>query len=86
MLNPTPNSGNPPCLRDQLSRRSPPRLILEIDISELLAVAVFDDRTGVQFLDSPWRQEAAGGRAAQGWNTIRKSQRSTTTIDIATKL
>jgi hypothetical protein len=29
----------------------PPRLILEIDIGELLAAVIFDDETGIGFLD-----------------------------------
>src|SRR5262249_105911 len=37
-----------------------PRLILEIDIRQLLAVAVFDDKAGVQFFDGPGRRGAAG--------------------------
>jgi hypothetical protein len=43
----------------QLCRRSPPRLILEIDIRERLTVSVAHDEAGVQFLDSPRRREAA---------------------------
>ena len=37
-----------------------PRLILEIDIGELLPGTVAYDKTGVQFLDGPRRREAAG--------------------------
>jgi hypothetical protein len=32
-------------------RRSPPRLILEIDLGDLLAVAVTDNKAGLQFVD-----------------------------------
>ena len=45
---------------EQLSRRSPPRLILEIDIGERLSVVVAHDEVGVQFIDEPGRWEAAG--------------------------
>jgi hypothetical protein len=38
-----------------------PRLILEIDIGELLPGTVAYDKTGVQFLDGPRRREAAEG-------------------------
>jgi hypothetical protein len=47
--------------RQQLGRRAPSRLILEIDIGQLLAAAILDDEGGLQFLDSPWRREAALG-------------------------
>jgi hypothetical protein len=54
----------PPCLVacEQLGRRAPPRLILEIDIGKLLSVAVADNKAGIQFPDSPGRREAAGGQ------------------------
>jgi hypothetical protein len=49
-------------LREQLRRRSPPRLILEIDIRERLSVVVADDEAGGLFLDEPrWREVARGG-------------------------
>jgi hypothetical protein len=35
------------------------RLVLEIDIRELLAAVIAHDKTGVQFLDCPRRREAA---------------------------
>ena len=47
-------------LAEQLGGGSPPRLALEIDIGELLAVVVANDKALVQFLDSPGRREAAG--------------------------
>ena len=47
-------------LAEQLGCRSAPRLILEIDVSELLAVVVAHDKAGVvEFLDRPRRREAA---------------------------
>jgi hypothetical protein len=45
-----------------LAAESPPRLILEIDIGELLPVLVTHDKAGVQFFDKPRRREAAGQR------------------------
>jgi hypothetical protein len=55
---------NPPRLvfGEQLRRRSAAGLILEIDIGQLLPGAVRHDKAGVQFLDSPRRREATGGR------------------------
>src|SRR5262249_53908626 len=47
--------------RQQLGGRAPARLILEIDISELLSVVVADDEVGGLLLDGPRRREAAGG-------------------------
>ena len=44
-----------------LVRQGRGRLILEIDISERLAVVVADNKTGVLFHDGPWRREAASG-------------------------
>jgi hypothetical protein len=41
----------------------PPRLILEIDIRELLPVVIADDKAGLQFLDGPRRREAASGHS-----------------------
>jgi hypothetical protein len=41
--------------------RSPPWLILEIDIRQLLVGTVLHDEAGFQFLDGPGRREAAGG-------------------------
>jgi hypothetical protein len=38
-----------------------PRLILEIDIGELLTVVVAHDKAGFQFVDGPRRREAAHG-------------------------
>jgi hypothetical protein len=46
-------------IRRASCRRSPPRLILEIDIAKLLPATVADNKAGVQFLDSPGRREAA---------------------------
>ena len=46
--------------REQLSARSTPRLILEIDIRQRLLVVVADDEAGGAFLDRPGRREAAG--------------------------
>jgi hypothetical protein len=43
----------------KLCRRSPARLILEIDIGELLAAVVADDKAGVLFLNRPGRRDAA---------------------------
>jgi hypothetical protein len=37
--------------RQQFRRRSPPRLILEIDIGERLSAVVADDETGGLFFD-----------------------------------
>jgi hypothetical protein len=53
---------NPPRFipREQFGRRSPPRLILEIDKGKLLAVVVADDKAGFQLIDRPRRREAAG--------------------------
>ena len=48
--------------REQLGRRSAPRLILEIDIGELLPVGVPHDEAGiVEIFDGPRRREAAYG-------------------------
>jgi hypothetical protein len=47
--------------REQLGGRSPARLILKIEIDELLGAAVFDDKSGVQVFGGPWRREAACG-------------------------
>jgi hypothetical protein len=44
---------------EQLCCRSSPRLFLEINIGERLAVAVTHDETGVQFFDRPGRRLAA---------------------------
>jgi hypothetical protein len=46
---------------EQLGCRRADRLILEIDIGELLPGAVGCDKAGVQFFDRPGRREAAGG-------------------------
>jgi hypothetical protein len=45
-------------LIEQLGRRASPRLILEIDIGELLSVVVADDKAGGLFLDGPRRWES----------------------------
>jgi hypothetical protein len=46
----------------KLSFSSPSRLVLEIDIGELLPGAVLHDEAGVvEFFDRPRRREAAGG-------------------------
>jgi hypothetical protein len=61
--------GNPSCLitRQQLRRRSPPRLILEIDIRKLLSVVIADDKADGQFFGNPGRWEARDkNRAACG--------------------
>jgi hypothetical protein len=39
----------------------PPRLILEIDIRELLPVVIADDEAGGLFLDGPRGREVARG-------------------------
>jgi hypothetical protein len=49
---------------EQLCRRAPPRLFLEIDIDKLLAVVVAHDKAGVQFFDRPGRREATCGHGA----------------------
>jgi hypothetical protein len=53
---------NPPRLvpGQQLSRRAPSRLILEIDICKLLAAVIAHDEAHRLFLDGPRRREAAG--------------------------
>jgi hypothetical protein len=43
----------------QLGRGSPARLLLKVDIGQLLAAAVLHDKAGFQFLDRPGRREAA---------------------------
>jgi len=45
--------------REQLCRRSPARLALEIDIRQRLLVAISHDETSLGFLDRPWRRETA---------------------------
>jgi hypothetical protein len=50
-------------LAKQLGRRSPARLILEINVSELLPAVVAHDKAGIQFLDGPGRPEAADAEA-----------------------
>jgi len=55
-------------------RRSPPRLILEIDISKLLSVVIADHETGVEFLDRPRRREAAGGHLRCRGLTLKERQ------------
>jgi len=44
---------------EQLGRRSPAGLLLEIDIGELLASAVLHDEGSTNILDGPGRREAA---------------------------
>jgi len=46
-------------LGEQLGRRSPSRLVLEIDIRERLPVVIADDETRGLFLDGPGRREAS---------------------------
>jgi hypothetical protein len=46
---------------EQLGGRSPAGLILEINIGELLAAVIADNKTGVLFLDRPRWGKAAGG-------------------------
>ena len=50
---------DPVCLTlaEQLGRRAPPPLILEKHVCELLPPLIAHDKAGVQFLDSPGRQE-----------------------------
>jgi hypothetical protein len=48
-----------PC--EQLGRRSPARLILEIDIRELLPRAILHDKGRSDILDEPGRWQAAIG-------------------------
>jgi hypothetical protein len=58
-------AGNPSrlILAQQLGRRLPSRLILKIDVSQFLAVAVGHDKASFQYLDGPrWREAAGGGR------------------------
>jgi hypothetical protein len=45
--------------RQPLHRHLPLRLILEIEIGDLLAVGVLHDEGVLTFLDRPWRREAA---------------------------
>jgi hypothetical protein len=54
--------GYAPCFitGEQLSSRAPPRLILEIDIGELLPVVIADDKAGGLFLDRPRRSQING--------------------------
>ena len=42
-----------------VSRRAPPRLVLEIDVGQRLPVGVTDDEAGLGLLDGPGRREAA---------------------------
>jgi hypothetical protein len=51
--------------RQQFGCGSSARFILKINIRQILAVAVFDDKAGVQFFDGPGPREAAG-RARAG--------------------
>ena len=48
---------------EQMCRRAPSRLLLEIDVGERLPVAVADDEAGVGVLDGPRRRES-GGRSS----------------------
>jgi hypothetical protein len=52
---------NPPrlVLREQLGGRAAAGLLLEINVSELLAATVNHDKAGGLFLDGPRRREAA---------------------------
>jgi hypothetical protein len=50
-------------LAKQLGRRSPARLVLEINVSELLPAVVAHDKAGIQFLDGPGRPEASDAEA-----------------------
>jgi hypothetical protein len=45
---------------EQMCRRAPSRLLLEIDVGERLAGVILHDETGIRFLDGPGRREAAG--------------------------
>ena len=53
--------GDPPGLvaGEELGRRAPARLLLEIDVGERLPVAIANDEAGVGLLDGPGRREAA---------------------------
>jgi hypothetical protein len=53
-------------LGEQLSRRTPPRFVLEIDIGERLSVVVAHDKSSGLFPDGPRRREAAGHPTAVG--------------------
>jgi hypothetical protein len=44
---------------EELGRRSPSRLVLEIDVGECLPIVVADDEARVGLLDGPGRREAA---------------------------
>jgi hypothetical protein len=57
---------------------SSPRLVLEIDIREPLAVVIADHKAGVQFLDSPRRREAAG----RAWTPNRKLRETCTHAEL----
>jgi len=52
---------DPPRLifREQLGRRSPAGLVLEVDIGELLTVVIAHHKAGRLFFDLPRRREAA---------------------------
>ena len=45
---------------EQLCRRAPARLIVEVHVGKRLAVAIPDDDTGVEFFCGPWREKAVG--------------------------
>jgi len=46
--------------REQMRRRAPARLLLEIDIRERLPGMILHDEAGIGLLDGPGRREAAG--------------------------
>ena len=49
---------------DSCASRASSRLIVEVDIGELLAALVAHNKASRLFLDRPWRREAAGGPSA----------------------
>jgi hypothetical protein len=55
-----------PAVDLRLSNDGPPRLLLEIDIRQLLTRAVLHDKAGVLFLDSPRRRDRSSGLKGDG--------------------
>ena len=51
---------------EEMRRRAPAPLLLEIDVGERLPVGVADDEAGVGFLDGPGRREVARGLGMRG--------------------
>src|SRR5690348_2282516 len=62
-------------MRHQVLRRSPARLISEIDEGERLSVTILHDETGLAFFDRPGRREAAGCHQNQNIATTTKKRR-----------